>query len=554
LLRSNFKPGTTSWAVRRTQWKFLGLSEEDFERPKIAVINTSSTLSSCYIHLDEISKKVQDEIRKAGGVPFEIRTTAPSDFITNAGREGRYILPSRDLIVNDIEVMVEGAMLDGMICLSSCDKTAPAHMMAAGRLNIPSIIVPCGYNQGGMCGRSQVDIDDVFESVGKISKGDMSLNELTAMTNVGITTAGVCAGLGTANTMHILAEALGMTLPGIAPIAANSQKLYKYLEYSAKRIVELVKEELLPRDILTKEAFENAVQVALAIGGSVNSLRHLSAVAAESELDVDIVKLYEMAAKEASLLVNVRPNGPDRIEDLEHAGGTLGVMKQLSNKINLNTLTVSGNTVLENLNLLKEIDEKIIRNSENPWRSSAGLVILRGNLAPDGSISKASSAPVDKQVFQGIAKVFDSGSKAIDSLEKGNIRPGDVVVIRGAGPKGGPGTLLTTSHFIASLTGAGMNEEVAVITDGQNSGLNRGILVSQIMPEAAEGGPLAVVENGDSILIDLEGKKLDLLIEENILQQRLKDWYPEEKSIPRGWLSIYKKVVQSGKKGSILLE
>ncbi|TCN19716.1 dihydroxy-acid dehydratase [Mesobacillus foraminis] len=554
MLRSNLKPGSTSWAVRRTQWKFLGLSEEDFERPKIAVINTSSTLSSCYIHLDDISEKVQEGIRRAGGVPFEIRTTAPSDFITNAGREGRYILPSRDLIVNDIEVMVEGALLDGMICLSSCDKTAPAHMMAGARLNIPTIIVPCGYNKGGMCGKAFVDIDDVFESVGKISKGDLSVDQLTDMTNVGITTPGVCAGMGTANTMHILAEALGMTLPGIAPIAANSPKLYEFIERSSRRIVEMIHEELTPRRILTVEAFENAVRVALAIGGSVNSLRHLSAVAAEAELDVNIVQVFERIVEESSLLVNVRPNGPDHIEDLEQAGGAMGVMKQLEDKINQGILTVSGRTVGENLQELKEVDEKIIRSSNDPWRKTSGLVILRGNLAPEGAISKASSAPEDKQFFEGTAKVFNSGTKAIEALEQGAIQPGDVVVIREAGPKGGPGTLLTASHFIASLTGAGMNEEVAVITDGQNSGLNRGILVSQIMPEAAEGGPLAVVKEGDAIQIDLINKKINVLISDEELQNRLEEWVPTEKEVPRGWLKIYQKVVQSGNKGSILLE
>ncbi|MGH3449604.1 MAG: dihydroxy-acid dehydratase, partial [Haloechinothrix sp.] len=302
MLRSNFEPGTTRWAVRRAQWRALGITDEEMTQPKIAVVNSSSGLSSCYIHLDALSRIVQDAIRSAGGLPFEIRTTAPSDFVTSAGRSARYLLPSRDLIVNDIEVMVEGALLDGMVCLSSCDKTTPAHLMAAARLNIPTILVIGGYQASGLCGGKRVDIDDVYESVGSVASGELSLCGLTQLTDAAISGPGVCAGLGTANTMHIVAEALGMTLPGSAPIAAGSDRMNQLAHDAGRRIVRMVEVSLRPREIITAASIANAVTVTVAVGGSVNAIRHLTAIATEAELGLDVVSLFERVAKDVPLL------------------------------------------------------------------------------------------------------------------------------------------------------------------------------------------------------------------------------------------------------------
>jgi dihydroxy-acid dehydratase len=329
-LRSNLEPGTTAWAVRRSQWLALGIPDADMQKPKIAVVNSSSQLSVCFQHLDGVSAFIQSAIRNAGGLPFEIRTVAPSDFVTSAGKEARYLMPSRNLLVNDIEVIVEGAQLDGMICLASCDKTTPAQLMAAGRLDLPTLMFVCGYQLGGRCGGAGVvDIEDVYESIGAFSAGKCTLEQVLELTEHAVVGPGVCAGLATANTMHILAEAFGMSLPGTTPIRAGSAEMWAAAEVAGARIVELVLDDVRPRQILTTEAFENAVLVDLAIAGSVNSLRHLQAIAVESEVDVDIYALVERFSDTVPVLCGIRPNGRHRIEDLEAAGGTAGVTKRL---------------------------------------------------------------------------------------------------------------------------------------------------------------------------------------------------------------------------------
>jgi dihydroxy-acid dehydratase len=313
-LRSNFEPGTTRWAVRRSQWIAMGINEADFDKPKIGVINSSSGLSVCYQHLDDLSKIAQEAIRDAGGLAFEIHTVAPSDFITSAGKSARYLMPTRDLLVNDVEVMVEGACLDGMLMLSSCDKTTPAHLMAAARLNIPSIIVPCGYQLGGHCQGQDVDIEEVYKAVGACLTGKMSQELLEDWTRCAIKGPGVCAGLATANSMHCMAEALGMALSGNAPIRAGSDRLTDFVRRAGDRILGLIEQQLLPRDILNLQAFENAVRVAIATGCSVNTVRHLAAIAVEAELDLDVIALFEREAVRLPQITKIKPNGPHRIE------------------------------------------------------------------------------------------------------------------------------------------------------------------------------------------------------------------------------------------------
>lgn len=552
MYRSNFEKGTTRWAVRRSQWRSMGIREEDFDKPKIAVINTSSTLSSCYIHLDDVSREVQQAIRDAGGLPFEVRTVAPSDFVTSAGKKARYLMPTRDLIVNEVEVMVEGAVLDGMICLSSCDKTTPAHLMAAARLNIPTILLTCGYQIGGLCHTGEfVDIDDVYESIGAVECGHMSLDKLTDMTEAAIQTPGVCAGLGTANSMHIIAEAIGMSMPGNSPVLANSRKLYEYAQKAGERIVDLVNEDVRPRDIITKEAVENAIMVTLAVGGSVNTVRHLSAVATEAELDMNVVETYERLSDEIYLLTAVRPNGPYRTEDLEMAGGTRAVMKRLESHLHLDIPTACGKTVRENIHGATIQDERVIRTLDNPHSQKPGIAILRGNLAPDGSIVKLSAVPDDIQVFSGPANIFDGEDDAIEALGNGRIQNGDVVVLRGMGPVGGPGTVFAAS-FVAALNGAGSAQDVAVITDGELSGLNRGIVIGQLMPEAAAGGPLAVLKQGEQVNIDLRSRQISFEVSEEELQARLQNWQPLQRELKPSWLSQYAQLVQPIAQGAVL--
>ena len=552
-LRSNFEPGTTRWAVRRTQWKEMGMSDEDMLKPKIAVVNTSNRLSSCFQHVDKISVAVQNAIRAHGGYPFEVRTVATSDFVTSAGKKARYLMPTRDLMVNEVECMVEGAVLDGIVFLSSCDKTTPAHLMAAARLNVPSIVLSCGYQLGGQClAGNYVDIDDVYEAIGSVASGSKTFEELVDMTNHAISTPGVCAGLGTANSMQIVAEALGMALPGNAPILADSAKLYRYCELVGKRIVEMVENDENPRAIITQKAIENAIMVVLAIGGSVNTVRHLSAIATEAEINMDVVKTYEKYADTIHLLTAVRPNGPYRTEDLEAAGGCRAVMKRLESFLHLNALTVSGKTVGENIIDAQVKRDEVIRYMEDPQSYRPGVAILRGNLCPNGAIVKLSAVPNEMPGFEGRAVIFDGEDEAIKvGIGEGKIQSGDVVILRNMGPKGGPGTVFACS-FVAALNGANLSSNVAVVTDGELSGLNRGIIIGQVMPEAAVGGPLAVVQEGDRICIDFTKRTMNIDIPESELRDRLSAWQPAKRELPPGYLAQYWELVQPIEQGAVL--
>lgn len=551
-LRSNFEPGTTRWAVRRAQWLALGLTEDDLEKPKIAIVNSSSKLSICFSHLDDIAKTAADAVRAAGGVPFEIRTAVPSDFVTSAGLQGRYLMPTRDLIVNDIEVQVEGAVLDGMVLLSSCDKTTPAHLMAAGRLDIPLIIVPCGYQLGSACDKGAVDIEDVYKSIGKLRAGQMSLAELTAMTCIAIRGPGVCAGLGTANSMHILAEAIGMALPGSTPLRAGSEKNHAVAASSGARIVDMVREGLTPKHILTPQALRNAVRVAVATGCSINCVRHLIATAVEARCDLDVLAEIERAA-DIPQLIAVRPNGPDRIETFDSAGGTLAVMRELGDNLDGNARSVSGQALADTLAAppLVITDRAIIATLDAPARPEPGLVLLRGNLAPGGAMVKLSGVPAGVRSFRGPAKTFETEADAIQGLESGAVQAGAVIILRYCGPMGGPGTVFAAS-FMAALVGAGLGTQVAVVTDGELSGLNSGITVGQIMPEAAEGGPLAAVRDGDMIAIDLSSRTLTLEVAEADLQDRIASLPPYDGGYRRGWLDLYGQLVQPLSRGAVL--
>ncbi|WP_290797796.1 dihydroxy-acid dehydratase [Flavihumibacter sp. UBA7668] len=550
-LRSNFEEGSTRWAVRRAQWIAMGIDEADFEKPKIAVINSSSGLSVCYQHLDEFSQLTQEAIREAGGLPFEINTIAPSDFVTSAGKKARYLMPTRDLMVNEIEVMLEGAVLDGMILLSSCDKTTPAHLMAAARLNIPALVIPCGYQLGGNCHGKEVDIEEVYKGVGTLLMGKMTLAEMKEWTRCAIKGPGVCAGMATANSMHCLTEALGMALSGTTPIRAASDKLRDVVRKAGQQIISLIEKDIRPRDILTIGAFENAIRVAISIGCSVNTVRHLSAIAVEAGLDIDVVAMFEQEAGQLSQITQIRPNGPDRIEDLESAGGTRAVLYRLKQLLNLHVMTVDGLSLSLLLKDAIEINEAIIRPVDNPFRNEPGLTIIRGNLAPAGAIVKLSGIGTSHRIFEGPAKVFNDEDLAMLALSEGKIKDGDIVILRMMGPVGGPGTVFACS-FMAALSGAGKGATVAVVTDGELSGLNKGITIGQVMPEAACGGPLAIVEEGDTIRIDLSTRKIDLLIDPVLYVQRMKEWRPAVRKLENNWLKIYAENVMPIEKGAVL--
>jgi dihydroxy-acid dehydratase len=553
-LRSNFEPGTTRETVRRAQWRALGLSDADLERPKIAVVNSSSELAICFSHLDGVAKVVKDAVRAAGGLPFEVRTAAPSDFIVSAGGSG-YILASRDLVVNDIEVQVQGAQLDGMICLTSCDKTPPAHLMAAGRFNIPTILVVCGYQPSGEYRGKHVDIEDVFMGSVQAQFGKLDRGELKEMANNAIRGPGVCSGMATANSMHVVVEALGMCLPGAAPVAANSPAMFEHARRAGERIVQMVLEDLKPRAILTEAAIRNAVAAVLAVSGSINCLKHLQATAVESGLDVDVFAICNEIGKKVPVLAAVRPNGDDSIEAFEAAGGARAVLKQLEDRLDLDALTVTGKTLRANLAGVVVRDAEVIRPVARPFGAKPAIVVLKGSLAPASAIVKLGLRdPGRKDKFTGRAIVYDDGFDAIRAVREGHVKPGHVLVVRGMGPKGGPGMAGPASLVVFALYSADLQNDVAFVTDGQLSGLcNKGLTVAEVSPEAAVGGPLGLVENGDTISIDVDAHTLTLDVDAATLEARRARLGAPALKPATGWLAIYRREVQPMAKGVVLV-
>lgn len=495
---------------RRANWRALGLSREDMEKPKIAVVNSSSELAICYAHLDGIAAIVKEEIRAAGGVPFEVRTAAPSDFITGAAKQGSYILAGRDIIANDIEVQVEGAMLDGMICLTSCDKTPPGHLMAAARLNIPTILVIGGYQPAGTIDGEPVDVEDVWSgSVGE-RFGRSPRFPVSDMAENAIMGPGVCAGMATANTMHCVVEALGMCLPGHAPVRANSPKMQANARAAARRIVEMVDEQLLPRQIMTEGAFRNAVATLLAVSGSINAIKHMQATAVEAGLALDVFALMEEMS-DVPVLSAVRPTGHVRIEAFEDAGGARAVLKRLEDRIDTQALTCTGRILAENLAGYAIPGPDIIRSPDDPVSQGPSIAILKGNFASSAVVRLGIRDGSRPEEFVGPARVFESTAECLQAIENGGIKPGDVVVSRNQGLVGGPAMGGGASLILFALDAAGLAKTTAFVTDGQLSGLClKGLTVAEVSPEAATDGPIGKVRDGDVLRISVASRSIDI--------------------------------------------
>jgi len=554
-LRSNFPRGSYLWAVRNAQWQGMGLSEDDCEKPKIAIVNSSSGMAACFAHLDAIVPVMKDAIRAAGGVPLEIRTAAPSDFIVGAGGRGGYILSARDLVTNDIEIAVEGAQLDGMVCLTSCDKTVPGQMMAAGRLNVPTLMVACGYQPSGEYKGRHVDIEDVFVGAMHAQMGHMDVEDLVGMSRQAIRGPGVCSGMGTANSMHIATEALGMALPGSTPVAANSEAMWATVRAAGARIVQMVWDDLTPRQILTPGAFANAVRAVLAVGGSVNCIKHLQAVATEAGCGADVYGLFERLADQVPVLAGVRPLGDRFIEEFEGAGGCRALMKQLEPLLDRDALTVTGRTVAQNLEGVTVVDAEVIRPIDHAIAHRPAITMLRGSLAPQFGICKTGILERKSRRFSGPAICFSSADDAIAALLRGDIRPGQVVVMRGAGVCGGPGMGGGSSKVVFAIDGAGLGEQVAMLTDGHLSGLVcKGLVVAEVSPEGSVCGPLALVHDGDTITIDLDSRRCDLEVDEAEMTRRAEGWQPPPKQFDTGWLQIYRRNVGPLAQGAVLVE
>ena len=538
--------------IRRAMWLNLGIKDEDMERPKIAIVNSSSNLAVCFSHLDAIAKFAAEEIYKAGGISFEIRTVAPADFMYS-GHSGGFIQASRDLITNDVESSVEGAMLDGMLCLASCDKTLPGQLMAAARTNIPTIVVICGYQPCGTYKGEHFDIEDLFQQQGHYAMGKITDEEMREMSEAAIKGPGVCQGLGTANTMHVACEALGFALPGTAPVLANSPKMWEAVSASCRRIIELIDDDIKPRDLLTPGNFENCVKTILAISGSTNSMKHLQAIAKEAKKDIDVFGMFDKYADEIPLLIGIRPNGYHFIDDMEAAGGARAVMKQLTSKLQLDEMTINGKTVRENLSEAVVADSEIIRPLDNALNDRPAIVLAKGNLATDFGVIKLQIDDSYKpNYFKGPAKVFTDQNEASNAIRDGRIVKGDVIIVAGYGLTGTPG-MGGPGGLIFALDGQGLGSDVAIVTDGHASGLcNLALMVVDVTPEAAAGGAIGLVRDGDIVTIDALNRELSVDVSDEELETRRRTAPDYLKRGEEGWLKLFQERVRPINEGAVI--
>jgi dihydroxy-acid dehydratase len=524
-------------AAHRSLLKALGLTDDNMSKPFIGIANSYTTLVPGHIHLRQLAEVTREGIVAAGGTPFEFNTIAVCDGLA-MGHEGmRYSLPSRELVADSVEVMAQAHRLDGLVLLSNCDKVTPGMLMAAARLDIPAISLTGGAMASGSIGNEKVGVNNVFEAMGKVYAGKMTPEELKLLENAACPGCGSCNGMFTANTMACLTEALGMSLPGCATALANSAKKQRIAKETGQQIVRLVKENLLPSQILTGKAFENAVAVDMALGGSTNSVLHLSAIAKESGVALSLAK-YDEVGRKVPHLCSLVPSGPYDVEDLDNAGGIQALMKELKPLLHDDALTVTGKSMTDNLKTSAVLNSEVIHPLVKPVHSDGGIAILTGNLAPAGAVVKTVAVSKGMLRHAGPARAFDSEREAVEAMRKQLIQAGDVVVIRYEGPVGGPGMpemLVPT----ATISGMGLSDSVALITDGRFSGATRGPCIGHVAPEAAVGGPIAVLRDGDVVEIDIPGRRLSVRLQESEITGRLASWKPKLKKITKGYLSRY---------------
>ncbi|MHB1654261.1 MAG: dihydroxy-acid dehydratase [Desulfitobacteriaceae bacterium] len=548
--RSQSLLGVPEGALARGLYRSMGYIDEDFQKPVIGIVNTWNTICPGHFNLRLVAEAVKEGIAAHGGMPVEFGSIGPCDGIAQ-GHEGMtYILPSREVIVQSVEVMVEAHRLDGVVLLGSCDKTVPALLMAAARLNLPAIVVNGGPMEPGDRHGRDIDVNEIEVAVGEFQAGKIDLAELTYVEKSACPTPGSCTMMGTANTMSCLTEALGLSLPGSATIPATAAGRLQVARETGKRVVDLVRAGVTARNILTPQALENAMRVGLAIGGSTNQVLHLLALAEEAEIPLEIED-FDRLSKETPYIAWVMTASPYDMVDFHRAGGIPAVMRELLPLLHGDTLTVNGKTVAENVENAVIIDEKVIRPLASPFKPDGGLAILKGNLAPESAVAKPSAIPAHRLKVEGPAVIFDSEKALIEAIKQNVIRPGDILVVRYEGPKGGPG-MREMFTPLKLLEGYGLADKVYLITDGRFSGSNRGGFVGHICPEAAVGGPLALVENGDRILIDIPNRRLDLLISEEEMAARKVSWVAPEKKKTKGYLALYAELVQSAHRGAVL--
>ncbi len=541
--------------VERTPHRALlyatGVPKSEMNKPFIGVATSFTDIIPGHISMNELGRFIEKGIHTGGGYPFFFGIPGICDGIAMGHKGMKYSLPSRELIADIIECIVEAHQFDGIVLLTNCDKITPGMLMAAARLDIPAIVLTAGPMLAGYYkGQRRNLTSDTFEAVGKFKKGVLTEEDLQALELCACPTAGSCQGMYTANTMACVTEALGMSLPGVAAAPAVMSEKRRLAFETGVKIVELVKKHVNARKILTKEAFYNAITVDMALGGSTNTVLHIKAIANEAGVELPL-EVFDEISRKTPHIVNIIPSGEHYMEDLYRAGGIPAVLQRLKDKIFPN-LTVSGFNIKEIAEKAQIYDEEVIRPIEKAYHKEGGVAILKGNLAPDGAVVKQTAVSSKMLKFEGTARCFDSEEEAMRAILDGKIKEGDVVVIRYEGPSGGPGMREMLSPTSA-ITGMGLNESVALITDGRFSGGTRGPCIGHVSPEAAQGGPIALVKDGDRILIDIPKRKLEVKVSERELKKRLKEWKPPKPRIKEGYLTRYARMVSSADKGAILV-
>lgn len=544
----NIKKGINRTS-HRSLLRACGLDDNNMKKPFIGIANSYTDIVPGHIHLKDLVQEVKEVIRLEGGVPFEFDTMAVCDGIAMNHEGMYYSLPSREIIANTVESMAMAHQFDALILMPTCDKVVPGMIMAAARLNIPAIVITGGPMMPGKFHGETVDFINVTEAVGATQSGKMSEEDLYELERCACPGAGSCAGLFTANTMACLTETMGMSLPGCATAHAVSDKKVEIARASAKKIFTLLENDIKPSDILTQEAFENAIKVDLALGGSTNTTLHIPAIANEVD-GVDVtIDLFDKLSHEVPYICSIRPGGNNRMIDVENAGGIPAVMKNMESILNTDCITCTSNSVKENLENVSDIDYNVIHTLDDPIRTEGGIAVLYGNVAPNGCVIKQGAVNEDMLVHSGPCKVFNSEEECVLAIENDEIIDGDVVVIRYEGPKGGPGM-----REMLNPTAAIMGRElfhVALITDGRFSGGSRGPCIGHISPEAAEGGPIGAIENGDIVSINVKERTIKLELTDDEIKERLSKVKPVERNL-KGWLKQYQKLATSADKGAIL--
>lgn len=551
-MRSDSVKTGTAQAPHRSLFNALGYTEEERSRPMIGIVSSYNEIVPGHMNLDKIVEAVKIGVAMAGGMPVVFPAIAVCDGISMGHVGMKYSLVTRDLIADSTECMAMAHGFDGLVCVPNCDKNVPGLLMAAARLNIPTIFVSGGPMLAGRVHGQKRSLSSMFEAVGSVAAGTMTLEELSEFEEKVCPTCGSCSGMYTANSMNCLTEAIGMGLKGNGTIPAVFSERIRLAKHAGMQIMELVRKDIKPRDIMTEDAFLNALTVDMALGCSTNSMLHLPAIAREAGVELNLDIANELSEKTPNLC-HLAPAGPTYIEDLNEAGGVYAVMNELTKKnlLHLDCMTVTGRTIGENIKGCVNKNPEVIRPIENPYSETGGIAILKGNLAPDSGVVKRSAVAPEMLVHQGPARVFDCEEDAIEAIKSGKIVAGDVVVIRYEGPKGGPG-MREMLNPTSAIAGMGLGSSVALITDGRFSGASRGASIGHVSPEAAVGGPIALVEEGDIISINIPENRLDVLVSEEEMAERRKKWQPREPKVTTGYLSRYRELVTSGNKGAVL--